>query len=197
MTSGSRDSSAGKPQIVNVNYFRHKRLHLFFSCRELCPRRAMFTRSEVINPLVARRAIFARTASKEYRAGFVDSLSREGDRGPCRARRCQDGVLLRCNRADGETPETVADSRPAQEAVMGPHTTATVECLTWFSIKLTTTCHKNLRCCLTIPNMFFFPALMTNGRNHVARLGKAKQNMIYERRNALIIYGRYIFTWKW
>lgn len=80
----------------------------------------MFTRSEVINPLEARCDFCTHgRSSKEYRAGFVDSLSREGDRGPCRARRCQDGVLLRCNRADGETPEMVADSRRAQEAVMG------------------------------------------------------------------------------
>lgn len=73
----------------------------------------VFTRSQVINSPEARPwFLHARSRpSEEYRAGFVDLLSREGDRGPCRARRCQDGVLLRCNRADGETPEMVADSR--------------------------------------------------------------------------------------
>lgn len=139
MTSGSRDSSAGKPQIVNVNYFRQASTSLFFLLSSYVPVEQC-SHGQKLSILWWRATIFARAASKEYRAGFVDSLSREGDRGPCRARRCQDGVLLRCNRADGETPETVADSRPAQEAVMGPHTTSTVECLTWFSIKLTQRC---------------------------------------------------------
>jgi len=110
-TSVSRDKARKSRRIVNVNYFRQASIS-FFSYHELYPRGAMFTRSEVINPLAARCDFCThRRPSKEYRAGFVDSLSREGDRGPCRARRCQDGVLLRCNRADGETPETVADRR--------------------------------------------------------------------------------------
>lgn len=90
-----------------------KRLyHFFFSSlpRVISPRSDVHT-VRSYQSSGGGAAIFARTASKEYRAGFVDSLSRGGDRGPCRARRCQDGVLLRCNRADGETPETVADSR--------------------------------------------------------------------------------------
>lgn len=84
----------------------------------------------------------------------------------------------------------------AQEAVMGPHTTQTVECLTWFSIKLTTLCHKISDVASRYLICFFPASMMTNGRNHVARLGKGKQNMIYEQRNALIIYGRYIFRVK-
>lgn len=155
MTSVSRDS-AGKPQIVNVNYFRQASIPLF-SYHKLYPRKAMFTRSEVINPLEARCDFCTHgRPSEEYRAGFVDSLSREGDRGPCRARRCHDGVLLRCNRADGETPETVTDSRRHRKQLWDLTRRDCRMCLARFSIKLITLRHKISRVILRHLMCFFF-----------------------------------------
>lgn len=112
MTSGYRDKN-GKLQIINVNYFRQVSISCFVYLESYFPTSYVHTVRSYQFSGGAPRFLHAPSPrpSKEYRAGFVDSLSRKGDRGPCRARRCQDGVLLRCNRADGDTPEMVADSQ--------------------------------------------------------------------------------------